>query len=111
MGLDFVAALEAFVAPLIVGDLHTLARVERLFAELRPRAVVLAQEGIRTPWVVAARGAGVPLFAVQHGVLYKGHPGYPNLRHRSLSLPSRTFVFGRPSARSCLPCVCRTRSR
>ncbi|MGZ9161276.1 MAG: hypothetical protein ACXW4T_08910, partial [Candidatus Limnocylindrales bacterium] len=94
MGLDFSAALEAFAAPLIRRDLHTLARAERLFAELAPRAVVLAQEGIRTPWVVAARRAGVPLFAVQHGVLYPGHPGYPNVRHRSLSLPSRTFVFG-----------------
>jgi hypothetical protein len=34
------------------------------------------------------------VFAVQHGVLYAGHPGYPNRRHPALCLPARTFVYG-----------------
>ena len=69
-------------------------RVERLLAELRPGAIVLTHEGIRTPWLVAARRGGVPTFAVQHGVLYPTHPGYAHPRHPGLVLPSRTFVFG-----------------
>jgi hypothetical protein len=69
-------------------------RVERLLDELRPGAMLLTHEGIRTPWLVAARRASVPTFAVQHGVLYPTHPGYAHPRHPGLVLASRTFVFG-----------------
>ena len=43
---------------------------------------------------MAAARAGVPVFALQHGVLYPTHPGYPDRRDPRLVLPSRTFVFG-----------------
>ena len=69
-------------------------RVEKLLDELRPGAILLTHEGIRTPWLTAARRAGVPTFAVQHGVLYSTHPGYAHPRHPGLVLPSRTLVFG-----------------
>ena len=94
LGVEFVDALVGAASQVIRSDVHTLARVERLIAEIAPRAIVLAQEGIRTPWLMAARRAGVPVFAVQHGVLYAGHPGYPNRRHPALCLPARTFVYG-----------------
>ena len=94
LGAEFVEALLAAATHVIRSDAHTLARVERLIAEASPRAIVLAQEGIRTPWLMAARRAGIPVFAVQHGVLYAGHPGYPNRRHPALCLPARTFVYG-----------------
>jgi hypothetical protein len=94
LGAEFIDALVAATSQVIRSDVHTLARVERLIAEIAPRAIVLAQEGIRTPWLMAARRAGIPIFAVQHGVLYAGHPGYPNRRHPALCLPARTFVYG-----------------
>jgi hypothetical protein len=90
----FLATLSDAAGKIVRADLQLLARIERLLAEIRPVAIVLAQEGIRTPWLVAGDRAGVPVFAVQHGVLYAGHAGYPNRRLTSLPLPTRTFVYG-----------------
>jgi hypothetical protein len=89
-----VEALRTQLARTVANDIHQLARVERLLAELRPAAILLTQEGIRTPWLVAGARAGVPVFAVQHGVLYPTHPGYPDRRHPRLVLAERTFVYG-----------------
>ena len=75
-------------------DIRQRARIERFLEELRPRAIVLTQEGIQLPWLMAGRATGVPIFALQHGVLYRGHAGYPDLRHPKLLLPDRTFVYG-----------------
>jgi hypothetical protein len=97
-GVDIAPALldslSETINRIVDADVNQLARVERLFAELEPRAVLLTQEGIRTPWLMAGHRAGVPMFAVQHGVLYQTHPGYPNRRHPALTLPTRTFVYG-----------------
>jgi hypothetical protein len=71
-----------------------LPRIERLIDEIQPRSILLAQEGIRTPWLIAGRRTGVPVFAVQHGILYAAHPGYAPVRHPRLVLPRTTFVFG-----------------
>jgi hypothetical protein len=89
-----VAGLKAFARTGLPIAQRQEPRVEKLLAELRPRAMLLTHEGIRTPWLVAARRAGVPTFAVQHGVLYPTHPGYAHPRHPGLVLPDRTFVFG-----------------
>ncbi len=94
LGAAFVAALLATATHIVRTDVHMLARAGRLIDELGPRAIVLAQEGIRTPWLVAGRAAGIPVVAVQHGVLYAGHAGYPNRRHPDLCLPTRTFLYG-----------------
>ena len=97
-GLDiapaFVAALRSLLERLIDTEIHQLARVERLIEELAPAALLMSQEGHRTPWLMAAARAGVPTFALQHGVLYATHPGYPDRRDPRLIVPSRTFVFG-----------------
>ena len=97
-GLDltapFIEALRAAATHIVRTDVQMLARIERLLAELRPAAIVLAQEGIRTPWLMAGRAADVPVVAVQHGVLYTGHAGYPNERHPALRLPTTTCVYG-----------------
>ena len=90
----FVAALTGHLEHIVRNDLLHQARVERFLAEVRPRAIVLAQEGIRIPWLVAGREAGVPVFAVQHGILYPGHPGYPHQRHGAVARASTTFVYG-----------------
>jgi hypothetical protein len=69
-------------------------RVGRLLAALKPKAVLMTHEGIRSAWLVAARRAGVRTFAVQHGMLYPTHPGYCHRRDPTVTLPDRTFVFG-----------------
>ncbi len=56
--------------------------------------MLLTHEGIRAPWLVAARAAQVPVLAVQHGILYPSHPGYCHPRDETLVLPDRTLVAG-----------------
>jgi hypothetical protein len=90
----FIEALSAAAAQIVRTDVLMLARIERFIAEVRPSAILLAQEGIRTPWLMAARSADIPLLAVQHGVLYAGHAGYPNRRHPALCLATTTCVYG-----------------
>jgi len=97
-GLDLaprlLAEVRTIVGRVVRADVLQLARVERFLADIRPAGILLAQEGIRTPWLVAGSRLGIPVFAVQHGILYPTHPGYPDRRHPALVLPSRTFVFG-----------------
>jgi hypothetical protein len=94
LSAQFVEALRSAATQIARTDVRMLARIERLVGELRPSAIVLAQEGIRTPWLMAGRRAGIPVLAVQHGVLYAGHAGYPNRRHPALCLVDRTCVYG-----------------
>jgi hypothetical protein len=97
-GLDltgpFLAALRRTLERIVEPDVQQLARIERLVDEFRPAAVLMTQEGHRIPWLLAAERAGVPTFALQHGILYPGHAGYANQRHPRLIVPTRTFVFG-----------------
>ena len=90
----FVDALRDRLLHVVRNDVVQQARVERFLAELNPSAILLAQEGIRVPWLVAGSAAGVPVFAVQHGILYPGHPGYPHQRHPAVPRASTTFVYG-----------------
>ena len=94
IGPTFAAELRTTLGRLIDSEVHQLARVERLIDDLDPAALLMSQEGHRTPWLMAAARAGVPVFALQHGVLYPTHPGYPDRRDPRLVLPFRTFVFG-----------------
>lgn len=97
-GLDLTAGfsdtLWTAIERIARADIHELARVERFVAELRPAALLMTQEAHRTPWLRAGTDAGTPTFAVQHGVLYPAHPGYPDRRDGRLILPTQTFVFG-----------------
>jgi hypothetical protein len=94
IGPTFAVELRATLGRLIDSEVHQLARVERLIEDLDPAAMLMSQEGHRTPWLIAGARAGVPVFALQHGVLYPTHPGYPDRRDPRLVLPFRTFVFG-----------------
>jgi hypothetical protein len=78
------------------------ARVGRMLDELRPAAMVLTHEGLRTAWLAAAAQRSIPTFAVQHGVIYPTHPGYRHARGRGLVLPTVTFVAGPYELRSLL---------
>ncbi|MFL5670388.1 MAG: hypothetical protein ACJ77U_13455 [Chloroflexota bacterium] len=97
-GVDVTAflleTLRTSTGRLIRSDIDELARVERFLNAFEPKAILMTQEGRRTPWVLAGARTGVPTFALQHGVLYPTHPGYPDRRHPRIALPSCTFVFG-----------------
>lgn len=97
-GLDltpsFTGALSEHLARIVATDVRHRAMIDRFLAGLRPDAILLAQEGIRVPWLAAAHDRGVSTFAVQHGILYLGHPGYPHRRHSAVRRPTTTFVFG-----------------
>jgi hypothetical protein len=86
--------LEAWCRSVLQSELDERVRVERLVADLKPKAIVTTHEGHRVAWLVAGARAGIPTFAIQHGVLYAEHPGYPDQPDRRVVLPTRTFVFG-----------------
>lgn len=94
VGPQLLAEVLAFAQGGLGVGLRQAARIERFLAEIRPGAVLLTHEGIRTQWLVGAARAGVPVYAVQHGIVYPGHPGYGHPRPPSLPLPRCTFVFG-----------------
>ncbi|MFN8629420.1 MAG: hypothetical protein U0838_03610 [Chloroflexota bacterium] len=76
-------------------QIRTSTRAERLIRELKPAALLLADEYHRQAWVGAAARAGVPAVAVQHGLIYERHTGYIHrTRPASLRLPTRTYTFG-----------------
>lgn len=97
-GLDltgaFKTALSDHLARIVSTDVRQAALIERLLAKLRPDGILLAQEAIRLPWLTTAHDRGVPTFAVQHGILYLGHPGYPHRRHAAVRRATTTFTFG-----------------
>ena len=78
----------------LASQLRLAGRAERMMRDLRASAMFLNHEGIRTPWVTAARHAGVPVFAVQHGLIYARHTVYSHRRRQALLLPDRTFTYG-----------------
>jgi len=97
-GADLAPALREqlreFVSTIVPVALRQVPRIGRLLDDLRPSALLLTHEGIRTPWLVAAARRRIPTFAVQHGVIYATHPGYAHPRRPGVLLPTRTFVFG-----------------
>jgi hypothetical protein len=98
-GIDLTEALAAEIErqlrTVVATSIRQVPRVSRLLANLGPRAIILTHEGIRTPWLIAARQARIPVHAIQHGVLYPTHPGYRHPRSAAWPLPQTTFVFGR----------------
>jgi hypothetical protein len=72
-----------------------VATIRRLLRRLRPAGVLLADEYHRQEWLAAARAEGVPVAAIQHGMIYARHNGYIHRsRPDSLVLADRTYVFG-----------------
>ena len=94
LGPALMTRVRAFADAWLTPTLTLATRVEHLIAELRPGALLLTHEGIRAAWLAAAHRAGIPSFAVQHGMLYPTHPGYCHPRDETLVLPDRTFVYG-----------------
>ena len=99
-GVDLGPALAARVVG-AGGPLHAAqdpgrrAASARCSAAFDPAGILLADEYHRQDWLTAAAAEGVPVAAIQHGMIYRGHNGYI---HRdaaaTLRLPDRTYVFG-----------------
>jgi hypothetical protein len=79
---------------LLAARVRKALRFERFLRELRPAGLLLYNEYGRLDWLAGARWAGVPVVAVQHGIIIPGHVGYRHARHPGLVLPARTCVFG-----------------
>ncbi|HEY7132036.1 MAG TPA: hypothetical protein VH440_07275 [Candidatus Limnocylindrales bacterium] len=84
-----------FVADGIAPWLLTRGRIERFLATARPAGLLLINEYGRPEWLSAARRQGIPVAAVQHGIIHRAHAGYV-LPHRTpaLVLADRTYLFG-----------------
>ena len=98
-GVDLGPELTRRVADRVSASLgRSIVDVQRLRALLRhahPAGILLADEYHRQDWLAAAGAEGVPVAAVQHGVISPWHTGYVHAsRPAQLRLPGRTFVFG-----------------
>jgi hypothetical protein len=99
-GLDLGPSLAAEVADTaarwLPGMTEAIAKIEAFLRRVRPAGILLADEYHRQDWMTAAAAAGVPVAAVQHGMIYDHHNGYIHgERPPTLRLPGRTYVFGR----------------
>jgi hypothetical protein len=95
VGLLLVEEERTFAATNLARWLLARARVERFLDANRPAGLLLINEYSRPEWVSAARRKGIPVAAVQHGIIHRHHAGYVLPRRtNNLVLPDRTYVFG-----------------
>jgi len=95
VGLLLVEEERSFAAASLGRWLLARARIERFLEAHRPAGLLLINEYSRPEWVSAARRKGIPVAAVQHGVIHRHHAGYVLPRRTDgLVLPDRTYVFG-----------------
>lgn len=78
----------------LAGQRRWLRRAARLLEDLRPGVLLVDHEGVRTPWLAAARRLGIPIVAVQHGVIFDNNPEYCHPPHAADVRPDVTCVFG-----------------
>jgi hypothetical protein len=97
-GADLGPALAARSADLAVRSLsrrlEEADRIDRFLRALDPAGILCINEYSRPEWLAAAARAGVPVAAVQHGIIHASHPGYVFPVRTGLLLPDRTYVFG-----------------
>lgn len=95
LGPALVARVSELAARWMPSKTRAVTSIRALLRRLRPAGVLLADEYHRQDWLTAARAEGVPVAAIQHGMIYRGHNGYVHRdRPDSLALPDRTYVFG-----------------
>jgi hypothetical protein len=95
LGPALVGRVAALAARWMPAKIRSVANIRALLRRMEPAGILLADEYHRQDWLTAARAEGVPVAAVQHGMIYRGHNGYVHRdRPPSLALPDRTYVFG-----------------
>jgi glycosyltransferase involved in cell wall biosynthesis len=98
-GLDLGPSLREAVSQRVAASfrhrLREVAQIRGLLRRLQPAAILIADEYHRQDWLAAAAVEGVPVAAIQHGVIHASHIGYVHsARPPELRLPARTYVFG-----------------
>jgi hypothetical protein len=97
-GVDLGPTMEGIVAGYAGRWLEAQVRAtgwaERFLEDLRPGTLYLDREGTRTKWIVAARRRGIPVVAIQHGMIYPNNPEYCYPSHPAAVRPDVTCVFG-----------------
>ena len=94
LGPAVAAIVSGFGGRWLDGQRRGIRRAERLMDELQPGVLFIDHEGVRTSWLAAARRLGVPIVAVQHGVIYPDNPEYCHPLHPALVRPDMTCLFG-----------------
>ncbi|MGH2407235.1 MAG: hypothetical protein ACRDF7_04035 [Candidatus Limnocylindrales bacterium] len=73
---------------------RTIDAQERFLEAVRPGVIYLDREATRTRWIVAAQRRGIPVVAIQHGMIYRANPEYHTLDGVPAPRPDLTCVFG-----------------
>ncbi len=95
LGPDLTRKVAARTKRVFARSLIDVARIRQLLRQIRPPALLIADEYHRQDWLAAAGAENVRTAAIQHGVIYRWHNGYMHrTRPASLRLPDRTYVFG-----------------
>jgi len=95
LGPSILALARGYSGEWLVNQARWTRSAEALMRALRPSLVFLDREDSRLTWLVAAARLGIPVVAVQHGLIYPGHLGYKVHRPAGVSRPDLTCVFGR----------------
>jgi hypothetical protein len=99
LGPKLLASVRDFAKSALRSSFRARARAAGFLDEFRPAALVLVNEYSRASWVSAALERGIPVFAIQHGIIHADHPGYRHPRHDGIPYPTQTFLFGSYEAR------------
>lgn len=94
LGPSFGSIVAGYAGSWLDGQRRGLRRAQRLMLELQPSVLFIDHEGVRTLWLAAARRLGIPIVAVQHGVIHPNNPEYCHPPHPALVRPDTTCVFG-----------------
>jgi hypothetical protein len=95
LGPPLAAVVAARTEAILARRIDGVRRIAALLRRVHPAGILLADEYHRQDWLAAAGAAGVPVAAVQHGVIYRWHTGYVHAsRPEQLRLPDRTYVYG-----------------
>jgi hypothetical protein len=97
-GWDLGPAMSAIVSSeadrFLDGQRRWTMWAERLLRELRPSVMLVDHEGVRTVWLAAAKRVGIPVVAVQHGLIYPLNAEYTDPLHPGLVRPDLICVYG-----------------
>jgi hypothetical protein len=94
LGPAMEAAVDGYAGRWLEQQRLATRRAERFLKLMRPEAIYLDREGTRTRWIIAARRLGIPVVAIQHGMIYPGNPEYCQPAHPLAMRPDVTCVFG-----------------
>jgi hypothetical protein len=94
LGPSILAMARSYASGWLGRQVVWFRRAEAFLSSLRPRAIFLDREDSRLVWMAAAHDLGIPVVAVQHGLIYPGHTTYRVPDTVGVTRPDCTCVFG-----------------